>query len=106
MLSDLEPEVRFQELICAFRLPISLRVIRRGYVLFDVQCFTKSFCKFRREPCIPIGYDFSRNSISWIDLADIERSYSFCHDGLLAGDKDGCFATVMIRDCEDGVVFA
>ena len=39
-------------------------------------------------------------------MVDIERSYSFCHDGLLARDKDGRFATVMIRDREDGVVFA
>ena len=39
-------------------------------------------------------------------MADVERSYSFCRDGLLAGDKDGRFTTVMIRDREDGVVFA
>ena len=98
-----DAKVLFKPLIRAFGLAISLRVISGAYVLFDIEDAAKFFREVGCEAGISVCDDFVGSAIMRKDMLDVKVSYGGGGGCFMAGDEDGSFGAVVVRDGKDAI---
>jgi hypothetical protein len=72
-------------------------------VLFDPKDSAYFLGKFSSEVGVSVGYDPGWNSVMWYHMFGIEFCCPFCGDAFVAQNKDGCFAAVVVGNCQNAV---
>ena len=88
---DEDAEVLFKPLICAFGLAISLGVVGRADVLFDIEDVAKFLWEMRSEAGISVSNNFVGGAIVWENMLDVELSNGGGSGRLVAGNENSSF---------------
>ena len=100
---DKDAKVLLKPLICSFGLAVSLGVIGRAYVLFDVEEAAKFFREVGCEAGVSVCDDLAGGAVMWKDVLDVEISDGGGGGRFVTGDKNGSFRAVVICNGEDAV---
>ena len=100
---DEDTEVLFKPLIRAFGLSVSLGVIGGAYVLFDIEDAAKFLWEMGCEAGVAVCDDLTWSTVMWKDMLDVKISDGGSGGGFMAGDENGSFRAVVVRDGEDAV---
>ena len=88
---DKDSEVLFKPLVCLFGLAVSLGVVGRAYVLFNVEDAAKFFGEMRGKAGIPVSNDFAWGTIVWEDMLDVKVGDGGGGGSFVAGNEDSSF---------------
>ena len=100
---DEDTKVLFEPLIRAFGLAVSLGVIGGAYVLFNIENATKFLREVRCKAGISVCDDFAGSAVMWKNMLNVKVSDGGGGGRFMAGDENGSFRAVVIRDGEDAV---
>jgi hypothetical protein len=100
---DEDTEVLFKPLICAFGLSVSLGVIGGAYVLFDIEDATKFLQEVGCEAGIAVCDDLAWSTVMWKNMLDVKVGDGGSGGRFMAGDENGSFRAIVVRDGEDAV---
>ena len=98
-----DTKVLFEPLIRAFGLAVSLGVIGGAYVLFDIEDAAKFLREMGCEAGIAVCDDLAGSAIMWKDMLDVKVSDGGSGGRFMAGDENGSFRAIVVRDGEDAV---
>ena len=100
---DEDAEVLFKPLICVFGLAISLGMVGGAYILFDIKDAAKFLWKVRSEAGISVGDNFAGSAVVRKNMLDVELGDGGGGGCFVAGNENGSFRAVVVRDGEDAV---
>ena len=100
---DEDAKILFKPLIRAFGLAVRLGVIGGAYVLFDIEDAAKFLREVGREAGIAVCDDFAGGAVMWKNMLDVKVGDGGGGGRFMAGDEDGSFRAVVVRDGEDTV---
>ena len=88
---DEDAEVLFKPLIRAFRLAISLGVVGRADVLFDIEDVAKFLWEVRSEVGISVSDNFAGSAVVWENMLDVELGNGGGGGRFVAGNENSSF---------------
>ena len=100
---DEDAEVLFKPLIHALGLAVSLGVVSRAYVLFDIEDAAEFLWEVRGKAGILVSDNFAGGAVVWENVLDIELGNGGGSGRFVARNEDSGFRAVVVRYGEDAV---
>ena len=99
-----ESKVGLDPLVVLFRLSICSGVVGGRDVLCNPQYATHFPCEFGCESGVSVADNLVREPKAFEYVSDKESCHFFQRNSLVAGNKQCCFSTIVVGDCQDRIV--
>ena len=88
---DEDAEILFEPLVCSFGLAVSLGVVGRAYVLFDIEDAAEFLREVRGEAGISVSDNLAGGAIVWENMLDVKFGNGGGGGCFVAGNENSSF---------------